>query len=147
MENAWKCTHLLKPVLNLCTACVQAWTLGHSLYTEGTAWPLLVHWSCIHSWALAWGHVYISKRFPSLHGHSNFYSSESLCWIYSQVVCIAKGLWHIIIISIPAQVAVKPYNGAISVPYNTVAVMYNPLMCHLQSHTRNCHSPTSTFVQ
>ena len=43
--------HVPKPVPNLCTACVQAWTL-------------LVHWRCIHAWALAWAHVYISKQFP-----------------------------------------------------------------------------------
>ena len=42
-----------KPVPNLCTACVQAW-------------PLLVHWRCIHAWTLAWAHVHISKQFPSL---------------------------------------------------------------------------------
>ena len=62
-ETAWKCTHVPKPVSNLCMSCVQAWTLlvhwsycldtpctlelllGHSLYTGATAWTLLVHWS------------------------------------------------------------------------------------------------------
>ena len=40
--------------------------LKHSLYTGATAWPFLVHWSCIHAWELAWAHVYTSKQFPSL---------------------------------------------------------------------------------
>ena len=50
-----------------CPICAQqVYKLGHSLYTEATAWPPLVHWSCIHAWAQAWAHVYISKQFPSL---------------------------------------------------------------------------------
>ena len=50
-----------------CPICAQhVYKLGHSLYTEATAWPPLVHWSCIHACAQAWAHVYISKQFPSL---------------------------------------------------------------------------------
>ena len=50
-----------------CLICAQhVYKLGHSLYTEATAWPPLVHWSCIHACAQAWAHVYISKQFPSL---------------------------------------------------------------------------------
>ena len=50
-----------------CPICAQhVYKLGHSLYTGATAWPPLVHWSCIHACAQAWAHVYISKQFPSL---------------------------------------------------------------------------------
>ena len=74
METAWKCTHVPKPVSNLCMSCVQAWTLlvhwsycldtpctlelllghslyttqvllGHSLYSRATAWAFLVHYT------------------------------------------------------------------------------------------------------
>ena len=73
-ETAWKCTHVPKPVPNLCMSCVQAWALlvhwsycldtpctlelllghslyttqvllGHSLYTKATAWAFLVHYT------------------------------------------------------------------------------------------------------
>ena len=72
--HAWKCTHVPKPVPNLCMSCVQAWTLlvhwsycldtpctlelllghslyttqvllGHTLYTRATAWALFVHYT------------------------------------------------------------------------------------------------------
>ena len=50
-----------------CPICAQhVYKLGHSLHTEATAWPPLVHWRCIHACAQAWAHVYISKQFPSL---------------------------------------------------------------------------------
>ena len=50
-----------------CPICAQhVYKLGNSLYTGATAWPLLVHWRCIHAWALAWAHMYISKQFLSL---------------------------------------------------------------------------------
>ena len=62
--QVWKLLgNVPKPVPNLRTACVQAWTL---LAHWSSAWPLLGHWRCIHAWALAWAHVYISKQFPSL---------------------------------------------------------------------------------
>ena len=62
LETAWKCIHVPNPVPDLCIACVQAWTL-------------LVHWSCLHAWALAWAHVYMHFQAVSKLEHSNFYSS------------------------------------------------------------------------
>ena len=63
METAWKCTHVPKPVSNLCTTCVQAWTLlVHWSYCLATSCTLEVHTGL----GTAWAHVYISKQFPSL---------------------------------------------------------------------------------
>ena len=57
-----------------CLICAQhVYQLGHSLYTEATAWPPLVHWSCIHACAQAWARVHFQA--VSKLGHSNFYSS------------------------------------------------------------------------
>ena len=64
-----------------CPICAQhVYKLGHSLYTEATAWPALVHRSCIHAWALTWAHVYISKQFPSL-GTPTFIAVHFTCKI------------------------------------------------------------------
>ena len=42
-----------------CPICAQhVYKLGHSLYTGATAQLPLVHWSCIHAYALTWARVH-----------------------------------------------------------------------------------------
>ena len=53
--------------------CTLEILLGHSLYTGDIAWLLLVHWRCIHPWAL--GLARVQFKAVSKLGHSNFYSS------------------------------------------------------------------------
>ena len=65
--QTWKLPGNVHMCPSQCPICAQhVYKLGHFLYTEATAWPPLVQWSCIHACAQAWAHVYISKQFPSL---------------------------------------------------------------------------------
>ena len=85
--QAWKLLGNVHMCPSQCPICAQhVYKLGHSLYTEVTAWPPPVHWSCIHACAQAWARVYISKQFPSL-GTTTFTAVYVLSSILSLVFC------------------------------------------------------------
>ena len=61
--QAWKLlgnVHMYPSQRPICAQRV--YKLEYCLYTG----ILLGYWRCIHAWAQAWAHVYISKQFPSL---------------------------------------------------------------------------------
>ena len=74
--QAWKLLGNVHMCPSLCasmyTAPVYKGWPSSSFSVQGVS--KFVHMLCTN-WTLAWAHVYISKQFPSLHGHSNFYSS------------------------------------------------------------------------
>ena len=94
METAWKCTHVPKPVPNLCTACAQAWTLlVHWSYCLVTPCTLEVY-TCLGT-GLGTGLgtcVHFQAVFKL--GHSNFYSSAHVAHISSLKWCYRSNKLH-----------------------------------------------------
>ena len=94
--QAWKLlgnVHVSKPVPNLCTACVHAWTLLVHCMELLLGHSTLVHWRCMGTGLSTFIHFQAVSNL----GHSNFYSSESTSfYVFSPTYIAVKtlGLLH-----------------------------------------------------